>query len=443
MSGMANTTNNIADKAKNTLNNTTKAMSNFANEIMADGNCYLIIVYLVCIIFLVIFSYSFYLRKELTKADNNLKLMKENHGERTQLEPLDNGDYYPTQTDYDNTYYALIDYHIMGSYNSCSSGPVINGHVSKEALGYVIGHGVRFLDFEIYLKNKEAVVAVGRNNIYIKDSLNELNLNDVLDFVKSKALEGSILNNTDPLILQFRIMSGNDAIYSLLAKSIKKYFSAYLLSANYGKGGDILEKSNNKKNKIYTGNGKTKFKNNVLFADLNQLKNKVVIIVKDHDDFIGQYKKNRELYELINIGNANNEKVIWQTDYEITNAHSHTSVKEESKYNYRITNPDAFNSKSNSKASTHMSLGTQAILMNFGSGFNDSEMEFYKKKFGEAKKAFILKDKSLRRIRIFANQAERPDINLDPTQSECKVDIGTGEDISLGVLPGGCNSGSN
>ena len=53
------------------------AMKNFTNELMSDGNCYLVVVYLVCIIFLVIFTYSLYLKKELSKADANLKKMKE------------------------------------------------------------------------------------------------------------------------------------------------------------------------------------------------------------------------------------------------------------------------------------------------------------------------------------------------------------------------------
>ena len=50
----------MANKLKNN-------MTNIANEIMSDGNCYVVVVYLVCIIFLVIFSYSIYLR-ELTKS---------------------------------------------------------------------------------------------------------------------------------------------------------------------------------------------------------------------------------------------------------------------------------------------------------------------------------------------------------------------------------------
>ena len=59
-----------------------------------------------------------------------------------------------------------------------------------------------------------------------KDSLNELNILNVLELVKREAIEsGNCRNNTDPLILSFRIMSENDNVYSILAHSIKKIFS--------------------------------------------------------------------------------------------------------------------------------------------------------------------------------------------------------------------------
>jgi hypothetical protein len=416
------------------------AMKNFANELMGDGNCYLVVVYLVCIIFLVIFSYSLYLRKELTKSEDNLKKMEEITAGRINLLPLTSSDYYLKNEEYDNTYYALLDYYVMGSYNSCCSGPIINGHVSTDALDNVIKHGVRFLDFEIYLKDNKAVVAAGRNNIYIKDTLNELNLGEVLEFVKDKALNGSVENNTDPLLLQFRIMSGNDTIYSILAHSIKTHFKQFLAPAIYGKGGDVVKKSKDEKSTSnYSGNGKTKFKNNILHADLNMLKNKVIIIVKDHPDFKGQYKKNKDLYELVNIGNSNNDTVIWRTDYDINNSSNAATVKEENKYSYCITNPDPFNSKENSKASTHILLGCQAILMNFGAGFNDTQMKFYKRKFAEAQRAFLLKPKNLRRARLFIGAPKKLDERMGVVQERVVVDYGGDTPMDLGYWPGGGN----
>jgi len=416
------------------------AMKNFTNELMSDGNCYLVVVYLVCIIFLVIFTYSLYLKKELSKADANLKKMKEISILDAPINALSPGDYNKKDTGNGNdSYFSLMDYNIMGSYNSCCSGPVINGHVSLEALNNVIKQGVRFLDFEIYLKNNEVVVAAGRNNIYIKDTLNELNLGEVLEEVKNKALGTVAQNNTDPLILQFRIMSGNSAIYDVLAKSIKKNFKNHLASANYGKGGIIVQPNTegNAKNRNYSGNGKNKFKNNILYADLRTLKNKVIISVKDHDDFLGGYKGNRALFELVNIGNATNDtNVYWISDYDI-NTSSLTSTIEENKYNYCVTYPNVFNNKENSKASLHFRFGCQAILMNFGAGFDDTQMKFYKEKFQNAGKAFLLKPENLRRTRLFLGAPTPPDPQLGVVQEKVYIDYGGPEKMYLGYMPGG------
>ena len=61
--------------------------------------------------------------------------------------------------------------------------------------------GVRFLDFEIYLKKNKAVVALQKQpypsgvkpnkctTCNFKDSLNELNIVNVLEFVKREAIE--------------------------------------------------------------------------------------------------------------------------------------------------------------------------------------------------------------------------------------------------------------
>ena len=61
----------MAEKIKNITN----MAQNISNKIMGS-NCYLIVVYLLSIVFIIIFTYSLYLRKELTKHENSLKDMK-------------------------------------------------------------------------------------------------------------------------------------------------------------------------------------------------------------------------------------------------------------------------------------------------------------------------------------------------------------------------------
>ena len=115
-------------------------------------------------------------------------------------------------------------------------------------------------------------------------------MGEVLEFVRTNCLEGGMSpNTTDPLFLQFRIMSGNEAIYSIVAKNIRKYLNNYLLPAKYGKGGDIISPDPQDKDN-YSGNGKNKHYNNVVFADLRDLKGKVIIVLKDHPDFLENTK---------------------------------------------------------------------------------------------------------------------------------------------------------
>ena len=75
--------------------------------------------------------------------------------------------------------------------------------------------------------------------------------------------------------------------------------------------------------------------------------------------------------------------------------------------------------------------------MNFGAGFNKSNMEYYKKMFAKEKRAFILKPKHLRRNRIFAGKPTPQDPRLNPIQKHCKLDDGAGGFIEIAGVPGG------
>ena len=114
-------------------------------------------------------------------------------------------------------------------------------------------------------------------------------------------------------------------------------------------------------------------------------------------------------------------------------------MKEEHKYNFCITMPDNF-SKANSKASTHLGVGCQAVLMNFGSGYNDTQMKYYLKKFTDAGKAIILKPKKLRRTRVFAGKPKPPDPRLNPMQRNCNLPFGGDGSIPMGPIPGGADA---
>ena len=130
------------DKVSSGTNKAMNAMKEAMDSAMS-GNCYLIVVYLVCIIFLIIFSYSVYLRKEFSKSKDNVDEMirteKEDDGLYNNIDAFKD---YEKEGDYGKgTRFALIDYHIMGSYNSCGTGPAVNGWVDEKALENVINRG--------------------------------------------------------------------------------------------------------------------------------------------------------------------------------------------------------------------------------------------------------------------------------------------------------------
>tara|TARA_B100000795_G_scaffold268596_3_gene255891 strand:+ start:13440 stop:14738 length:1299 start_codon:yes stop_codon:yes gene_type:complete len=428
------TVKNTADKVKDSVSSAGNAMRNMVNDVMS-GNCYLIIIYLVCVIFIIIFTYSIYLKREFSKGKRNRKEMgKYASFQTTPLLALTDVDY-DKEGDYGaGTRYALIDYHVKSSFNSCCSGPVINGTVSLEALNYVIRQGVRFLDFEIYLVKNEAVVAAGRGNVRLKDTLNELNISTVLKNIKDNAIKSSSLTNrNDPLILNFRIMSENENIYAILEKSIKKYIKPYLLSADFGYCGEV-KAGNPKFNQ--TSNGKTIFSNNVLFQDFKNLKGKVIIFAKGPPNNPTSYKKHNSFYELMN-GGVRDGRIWYKKNHDVTNSTKQDN-QEGNKNHYCITYPDVL-MKVNSNAKLHLEYGCQAIMMNFGAGFCSTQMKIYKKKFEAAEKAFVLKEpRSLRRIRKFGKTATPQDPRFDPLQKPCSI-IVHGKKIDLGDVPGGCD----
>jgi len=112
----------------------------------------------------------------------------------------------------------LRDYYIKTAYNCCALGDFKNTYVDLCALENVLKQGVRCLDFEIYSLNGKPVVAVSsKDDYFIKESFNSLDLGSVLDYINNYAFSGSIApNSNDPLLLHFRIKSENIKMYDTL-----------------------------------------------------------------------------------------------------------------------------------------------------------------------------------------------------------------------------------
>jgi hypothetical protein len=374
-----------------------KNIGNMAQEYskkIMNSKCYLIIVYLLSIVFIIIFTYSLYLRKELTKEAGNLKEMKkliyEDEITITQLADYD----YTKQINGKKT--TLLNYYVYGSVNSCCTGEVINGYVSIEALKEVINLGVRLLDFEIYFKNGQVVVAAGRNNIYMKDTYNELEIGTVFAEIKKLAL-GSVANKSDPLILNFRIVSKNPNVYHILEKNIMKHFSDYL-----------VDKRLPKQNKRNEGTALT--------TPLENLINKVIIFVKDDYKL---FEENPGFKELVNASTNGNPtggtKIAVYNDYQIQNEGSPDAYINEAKTSFLITTPNTMG-KGNSKWSMHHKCGVQGVLMNFGGGYHDDQFKNYRNKFLKEQKAFILKPVEL---------LKRPETTFEIDEQNPKLNAGS------------------
>ena len=66
---------------------------------------------------------------------------------------------------------------------------------------------------------------------------------------------------------------------------------------------------------------------------------------------------------------------------------------------YIVTTPDVLENR-NSEFTKHKDYGCQAILMNFGGGYNNDQMRAYKQMFITQQKAFVLKPNNLLRDRV-------------------------------------------
>lgn len=376
-----------------------------ANKIM-DSNCYLIIVYLISVIFIIILSYSIYFKTELNKSSKNLALMQEQveldkATDKPTISALSHSDYQLKAGNPDPGPSKLVDYHVMGSFNSCCTGPVINGYVSLEALTIVLNMGVRLLDFEIYFKDKKVVVAAGRNNIYMKDTYNELEIGKVLAHISSVAINSSN-NGTDPLILNFRVLSENPNVYHILEKKISEHLGNYLVNRQFGKGGT--------------------YKNILLDEDFEKLKNKVIIFV--HDTTFN-FVDNPRFFEIVNGFSGMGGNLLFYNNYQIKNENKPETYIEETKKKFCITVPNIMDRR-NSAWVIHHSYGIQGTLMNFGGGYNDELLEGYKNKFFDSQKAYLLKNKDVQRTRILTSEPTGDPIDPTPT-TVCKEFAGNKE----------------
>lgn len=132
----------------------------------------------------------------------------------------------------------LRDFFVKSAFNCCASGDFQNDWVNIETLDLAIRMGCRFLDFEIYTIRGEPCVAVStnRDNYYMKQSFNELDLKVVLERIQQNALSArGCGNHMDPLFLHLRVKTMHSETHRKIARLIKHYFGQKIISADYAK----------------------------------------------------------------------------------------------------------------------------------------------------------------------------------------------------------------
>lgn len=285
-----------------------------------------------------------------------------------------------------NFCYKLRDFYVKTAYNCCAGGKYKNDFVNVCALKNCIRQGARCLDFEIYSVNNRPVIAVssvGDNNI--KESYNSVPFAKAMEIVGLYAFSGSTCPNpSDPLILNFRIMSNNKNIYDDIAKSLYNTLEDRLLGKKFS----------------YENNGV-----NIGAMQLKQLMGKIIIIV----DKANPLFTNTLLNEYVNI--ASNTPFMRSLRYkDVQFTPDMEELKFYNKQNMSICLPNMAAKNSNYSSRLAMAYGCQFIAMSFQNF--DSYMEDYNTVFEEVGSAFVLKPELLRYIPVYIDKPPPADPKL-------------------------------
>jgi hypothetical protein len=292
--------------------------------------------------------------------------------------------------------FNLRDYYIKTAYNACSAGNLKNDFVNICALKNSIKQGARCLDFEIYSLNNKPVVAVSSSNdYYTKGTYNSINFEEAIDIVSIYAFSNSSCPNpTDPLILNFRIMSNVTEIYDNMAKTLQEKLKSRLLGKQYS----------------YEFDGK-----NLASEPITNFMNKVIIIVDRKNPLYEQ----TALDEYVNIA-SNSVFLRNYTFSQIKNVQDFNEVIEFNKQKMTIVTPDKSSNSKNVAPTLAMTYGCQLVAMPLQqrSTFTD----YYNKVFNDQNSAFVLKPPELRYIPVTIPVPPPPDKKLSYEKREVETD---------------------
>jgi len=353
--------------------------------------------FLILVILFIVWLLFLYIREKLNLKVMNNNIMVDSY------KVMDGPSIGPIGSDHKN---LLRDYYVASSYNSCCGGNVEKDFVDMTPLKTVISQGARLLDFEIYSKNGEPIVAAGPgpnpNGKYcLKGTYNSIPFQKAMNGASMFAFNGAYSPNaTDPLFLSFRIKTNNANIYPIMAKAIAKVFTGRFLGPKYSNNG------------LYNKSGSDIIAN----IPLTDLKEKVIIIIQDPTN---NYKGS-SFEEFINISGkgADGNGMPFATIYkntEIVEAYDPSSVIEQNKKFLGISMPP-FDPKLNTPAAIHHKLGVQCVMMKYN--LIDAQMLAYRNFFMNRGTSFRLKPDHLRYFatKIPDPKPQNPKLSYGPRQ---------------------------
>lgn len=264
----------------------------------------------------------------------------------------------------------LYEYYIRTSYNSCSGGNYKNGYVNIEILKDILKQGVRGLDFEIYSIDNQPVVSTSTgNNYHVKETFNSVPFSAVMSTINSYAFaSGTAPNPKDPILINLRIQSNNQAMYSNLASMFKSYDSIML--------GPLFS---------YENNGQ-----NLGALPLLAFMGKVILIVdKSNTAFL----ENNEFLEYVNLTSNS----LFMRGYDYNGVVNNPDVNELTQYNetgMTLVIPDNGSSPPNPNGILCRASGCQMVAMRFQN--TDSYLSEDASFFNQCGYAFCLKPQDLR-----------------------------------------------
>jgi hypothetical protein len=278
------------------------------------------------------------------------------------------------QPDNETFKHHLRDYYIKTAYNCCASGQFKNDFVNVCALKDCIKQGARCLDFEIYSVDNKPVIAVSSlNEYYIKETFNSVDFQSAMEVIADYAFTGSNCPNpSDPLILNFRIMSTNKLIYNDMAEILSKTLGSRLLGKFYS----------------YENHGA-----NLGRMRLKKVLGKIIVIVDKSNALFVDTK----LDEYVNMASSS----VFMRSLRERDVRFSPDVKELTEFNKKnmsIVLPDKNQTPTNMPAMLAMHYGCQMIGLSFQ--LFDAPMEFYTKFFDDAGTAFVLKPADLRYVPV-------------------------------------------